>query len=358
MKKRMNEMENKCDIEKKSKGASNVHNVLDTSKPSSLEAAQSSVGRLGEEPVALQVKQNSTKDNQKICVLVIFAFLQSSPVFFANLSFVIVNQTQGTTDSSLKASLPILSDTPEMGEREESRGEVSSNGDGVCVLTSTSASMEAAAVVVVVAVVFLHLIVVNWSGDEIARLEVRPSDTVLVGMRQVEDQLGVPVARQMLVCYEDLLEAGQVWSSYSSVRDWSTIQLTTVGQTFDAASDREALMVLFESCCGGATSKWRPNFNWGSAKPLSDWDGVKLDQEGRVKSVNVSQSGLEGTIPPEIGNLTALSCINLNGNFLTGCIPSELSQLTVLRELWLGGCKPNQLAIGCNSSLDLSSNSS
>ena len=79
MKKRMNEMENKCDIEKKSKGASNV-NVLDTSKPSSLEAAQSSVGRLGEEPVALQVKQNSTKDNQKI------AFLQSSPVFFANLS--------------------------------------------------------------------------------------------------------------------------------------------------------------------------------------------------------------------------------------------------------------------------------
>ena len=50
----------------------------------------------------------------------------------------------------MKASLPFLSDTLEMGEREESRGEVSSNGDGVCVLTSTSVSMEAAAVVVVV----------------------------------------------------------------------------------------------------------------------------------------------------------------------------------------------------------------
>jgi hypothetical protein len=179
-----------------------------------------------------------------------------------------------------------------MGKSEESLGEV--------------ASMEAAAVVVVVAVVFLHLIVVNWSGDEIARLEVLPSDLVLVGMRQVEEQLGVPVARQMLVCNEDLLESGRAWSSYSCVRDWSTIQLTTVAQTFDAASDREALMVLFESC-GGATSKWRPNFNWGSAKPLSDWDGVKLYRKGRVKSVNVSQSGLEGTIPPEIGNLTALS---------------------------------------------------
>ena len=66
-KKRSNEMENKCDIEKKSKGASYVHNVLDTSKPASLEAAQSSVGRLGEEPVALQVKQNSTKDYLFFC---------------------------------------------------------------------------------------------------------------------------------------------------------------------------------------------------------------------------------------------------------------------------------------------------
>ena len=234
------------------------------------------------------------------------------------MSFVIVNQTQGNTDSSLKASLPFLFDTPEMGKSEESLGEV--------------ASMEAAAVVVVVAVVFLHLIVVNWSGDEIARLEVRPSDLVLVGMRQVEEQLGVPVARQMLVCYEDLLDAGQVWSSYSSVRDWSTIQLTTVGQTFDAASDREALMVLFESCGGSA---WTYKNNWGSAEPLSSWEGLEVDETGRVTRLNLGDVGMSGVVPDAIGNLTALERLDLSENHLIGCIPTQLIQLTALSDLAL-----------------------
>jgi len=189
--------------------------------------------------------------------------------------------------------------------------------------------------------VFLHLIVANWSGDEVARLEVRPSDTVIVGMRQIEEQLGVSVAHQMLVCGEDWLEAGQVWSSYSSVRDWSTIQLTTVGQTFDAASDREALMVIFESCGGDG---WTKKLNWGSAEPLSEWEGVSVDVEGRVNVLHVTENRLRGLIPPEIGNLTALDYLSLNGNFLTGCVPSELSRLTVLRILKIGGCKPYQLS--------------
>ena len=186
------------------------------------------------------------------------------------------------------------------------------------------------AVVVIVAVVFLHLIVLNWSGEEIARLEVRPSDLVLTGMRQVEEQLGVPVARQMLVCYEDLLEAGQVWSSYSSVRDWSTIQLTTVAQTFDAASDREALMVLFESC-GGA--EWKRKWHWGSTERLQSWKGVMVDVEDRVTELHRSSNRLTGVIPPEIGNLKALTHLNLGSNLLTGFIPPEIGLLTALVDL-------------------------
>ena len=131
---------------------------------------------------------------------------------------------------------------------------VDSSSVSVGMTSEVELSLTSDAVVVIVAVVFLHLIVVNWSGEEVARLEVLPSDTVSVGMQQIEEQLGVPVARQMLVCNEDLLESGRAWSSYTCVRDWSTIQLTTMEQTFDAASDREALMVLFESCGG---SKWR-----------------------------------------------------------------------------------------------------
>ena len=52
---------------------------------------------------------------------------------------------------------------------------------------------------------------INWGGDEVARLEVQPSDTVLTGMLQIEEQLGVSVSSQRLVCGEDALEAAEVW---------------------------------------------------------------------------------------------------------------------------------------------------
>ena len=215
-------------------------------------------------------------------------------------------------------------------------------------------STAEAVVVVFVAVVFLHLIVVNWSGDEVARLEVRPSDTVIVGMRQIEEQLGVSVARQMLVCGEDELEAGQAWSTYGSVRDWSTVQLTTLTAQMDAETDREALMKLFESCGG---SGWTRNTNWGSAEPLSSWEGVEeVDACGRVTQLGLNFNKLTGAIPPEIGNLTALTEICLHHNQLTGVIPPEIGNLTALTKLFLsfnqltGGIPPeigNLTALTC-----------
>ena len=41
-------------------------------------------------------------------------------------------------------------------------------------------------------VAMIHISVVNWGGEEVARVEVLPSDTVLVGQLQIEDQIGVP----------------------------------------------------------------------------------------------------------------------------------------------------------------------
>ena len=50
-----------------------------------------------------------------------------------------------------------------------------------------------------------------------ARLLVLESDIVLVGMRQIEEQIGVAPRNQ-----EDV-----IWSKYGVV-NWSTIQLTTI----------------------------------------------------------------------------------------------------------------------------------
>ena len=48
--------------------------------------------------------------------------------------------------------------------------------------------------------------------------------------------------------------------------------------------------------------------------------------------LDLSNSGLTGEIPPEIGNLTNLSYLNLEDNQLTGSIPPEIGNLTKLGE--------------------------
>ena len=56
--------------------------------------------------------------------------------------------------------------------------------------------------------------------------------------------------------------------------------------------------------------------------------------------LDFSNSGLTGSIPPEIGNLVNLTYLNLRWNQLTGSIPSEIGNLTNLTYLNLWG---NQL---------------
>ena len=48
--------------------------------------------------------------------------------------------------------------------------------------------------------------------------------------------------------------------------------------------------------------------------------------------LNLFQSGLTGSIPPEIGELINLTSINLSDNELTGPIPPEIGNLVGLRK--------------------------
>ena len=88
---------------------------------------------------------------------------------------------------------------------------------------------KCAKLIAAVVIAVIQLSVVDWGGEEIARLEVRPSDTVLVGMRQVEDQLGVPPCRQVMVVGERKLEEADEWSG-CCVSDWSTVHLTIISE--------------------------------------------------------------------------------------------------------------------------------
>ena len=98
------------------------------------------------------------------------------------------------------------------------------------------------------------------------------------------------------------------------------------------ASDRDVLVMLYWSADG---DKWTNNDNWLSAAPIGTWYGVTTDENGRVIELRLGWNQLSGTVPAELGNLTALTYLSLGGD-LSGTIPTELGNLTALTHLNLG----------------------
>ena len=100
----------------------------------------------------------------------------------------------------------------------------------------------------------------------------------------------------------------------------------------DVASDRAALVASYKATNG---DNWKDNTNWLSEKSLAFWYGVSTDSEGRVKSLQLKDNNLVGSIPAELGQLTKLETLRLSNNQLTGSIPAELGQLKNLKLLGL-----------------------
>ncbi len=100
--------------------------------------------------------------------------------------------------------------------------------------------------------------------------------------------------------------------------------------------------------------------NWRVEVPIDDWLGVAMDpSRGRVTALELTQMGLDGRIPaelgqlaglvslrldrnrlfgdipPELGDLGDLRLLALNDNLLAGSVPPELGRLSTLTDLWL-----------------------
>ena len=98
-------------------------------------------------------------------------------------------------------------------------------------------------------------------------------------------------------------------------------------------TDRAALIELYNDTDG---DNWTNNDNWGSSTgPLDDWDNVWTILGDLVTSLWLQDNNLNGTLPPELGNLTGLENLYLHTNQLTGQIPPALGNLPDLRELHL-----------------------
>ena len=117
--------------------------------------------------------------------------------------------------------------------------------------------------------------------------------------------------------------------------------VTTVAATLDSVSgsaritvekdlERDALVALYEATNG---RKWRWSRNWLSSAPVSRWQGIEVNEEGRVVRIRLQSNDLAGPLPPELANLTHLKFLQLQGNEITGEIPVWLGFLRHLEHI-------------------------
>ena len=92
------------------------------------------------------------------------------------------------------------------------------------------------------------------------------------------------------------------------------------------------LVALYQATNGDS---WLRSDNWLTDSPIGRWYGVVTDSGDRVVKLNLSENGLIGSIPPELGNLTELKSLGLADNRLSGEIPPELGNLIYLETLYL-----------------------
>ena len=108
--------------------------------------------------------------------------------------------------------------------------------------------------------------------------------------------------------------------------EFSTIaygDVDQLGLPYCAEHEYATLLNVRDALVGDGTA-----LNWADDLDVSEWDGVGLNSLMRVTSIRLSEHGLHGTLPAELGDLTHLESLNLSRNLLTGALPVELGSLS------------------------------
>ena len=98
-----------------------------------------------------------------------------------------------------------------------------------------------------------------------------------------------------------------------------------------STTECEALLTVHNTTDG---ARWTDDTGWARSADPCAWSGVSCSDE-QVVQLRLTSNKLTGSIPVELGNLTALTFLDLSGNQLSGPIPTELGNLTDLSNLVL-----------------------
>jgi len=122
------------------------------------------------------------------------------------------------------------------------------------------------------------------------------------------------------------------------MKSFTLVDISAIMQE-EAETQLDALKAMYNSLGGANWTK-----KWDLTKPLSDadsWSGVTADANGLVTKIDLSNNGLSGSLPTEIGKLFFVKDIILSGNNITGGIPKEVKELTSLKKFYIDGNKMN-----------------
>ena len=118
--------------------------------------------------------------------------------------------------------------------------------------------------------------------------------------------------------------------SSSQMASPSPVRVTVAAERPGPQSgDRGVLMALYNATDG---PNWRAQQGWMSSNSIGNWRGVITDANGNVTQLILDGYGLNGRIPPELGNLSSLTRLILNNNTLTE-LPPELGNLSNLIQM-------------------------
>ena len=124
-----------------------------------------------------------------------------------------------------------------------------------------------------------------------------------------------------------------------------TISVSQAAAIDYATEERKALVALWNAT-GGENWKDLSNTtggqtystaNWCTDAPIDSWYGVTVNSEGHVMYLHLSDVGLKGTLPEEIGDMTFLQELWLSGNELSGPLPAGLGRLPALKDIDISG---------------------
>ncbi len=107
--------------------------------------------------------------------------------------------------------------------------------------------------------------------------------------------------------------------------------VTATVTSYTATPAELAALATFYTATDG--DHWNDNSNWDGSD-VSMYYGVDISG-CKISGIDLSNNGLVGTLPPEIGALLSLENLNVSGNNLSGSIPVELGNLVQLKNLEL-----------------------